>query len=127
MQELISELNIVEYINVYLIMFLLALGFVFKHVYDWVPNKFIPILLYGAAILYLVLLNNDTWCTHTICNIIADATISASIAIGLHSGVGKPIVKAIIKHYTGSSNADTEDTDEYVEEEDTSESDDDSE
>ena len=108
-------------------MFLLALGFVFKHVYDWVPNKFIPILLYGAAILYLVLLNNDTWCTHTICNIIADATISASIAIGLHSGVGKPIVKAIIKHYTGSSNADTEDTDEYVEEEDTSESDDDSE
>ena len=56
MQELISELNIIEYINVYLIMFLLALGFVFKHVYDWVPNKFIPILLYGAAILYLVLL-----------------------------------------------------------------------
>ena len=45
MQEIISQLHVIDYINVYLIMFLMAYGFIVKHIFNNIANKYIPYIL----------------------------------------------------------------------------------
>lgn len=94
MEALISSINISSYINVALILFLVALGFIIKHVksLEFIPNSFIPVILLVGAVLYEVL-SVPTYTRLSILNAMVDGAISAAIAIGIHSS-GKSLIYA---------------------------------
>ena len=94
MEQLIQNLDIVQYLNVYLILALMGMGFIIKHAFNKFPNKHIPIFLYAISLVYC-LLSIDSISKTSIINAILDATISAAIAIGLHTS-GKNIIKTYL-------------------------------
>lgn len=94
MEELISQLHIMEYINIYLILALLGIGFIIKHTkkLENIPNNYIPIILYILSMIYEIITLNS-YDKISIINGIMDATIASAIAIGIHSS-GKQIFKS---------------------------------
>lgn len=111
MMDIISQLNILDYLNVLLIMMLVAFGFIIKHVFTNVPNQYIPLVLFVTSILYS-LISLTSYTKVTVINAIVDAIISAAIAIGLHSG-GKRILRTFLKLKTSDEAA--EEIDELLE------------
>lgn len=92
MDELISQLHIMEYINIYLILFLLGIGFIIKHTkrLEDIPNDYIPIILYCISLVYEIA-SISSYEKVSIINSIIDGTIAAAIAIGLHTS-GKQLL-----------------------------------
>lgn len=120
MNEIISQLHILDYINVLLIMFLMAIGFIVKHMDSKIKNSRIPMILLIVSMIYEFVCIHD-YNVNAIVNAITDGIISAAIAIGLHSS-GKEIFKSILKDKTLKSalvkSFTNEDTEDYDEDED---------
>ena len=118
MEQLIQGLDIVQYLNVYLILALMGMGFIIKHAFNKFPNKHIPIFLYAISLIYC-LLSIDSISKTSVINAILDATISAAIAIGLHTS-GKTILKTYLSSNKASDVIDavTDEEEEIPEDED---------
>ena len=119
MEDIISQLHILDYINVYLIMFLMAWGFIIKHTRNNVANKYIPYILIIVSLIYEGIALKE-YNSIAIMNAVVDGIISAAIAIGLHSS-GKQIIKSIcqnksiISTLTNSLNENETNEEEYEE------------
>lgn len=130
MQQIISQLHILDYINVLLIMFLMAFGFIIKHMDTKIKNSYIPAILLVVAMIY-EFVSLHSYDSTAILNAIVDGIISAAISIGLHSS-GKEIFKSILSDKTlksalvdsitdSSSNEEEEESEEEVDDEDLNE------
>lgn len=123
MESIITQLHILDYINVYLVLFLLGIGFIFKYGAKWLPNKFIPLVLYAIGLIY-ELLSIEVMDRVHILNGIIDGTIAAAIAIGLHSS-GKQIISfdQLTEAITNAKETIDEDTEDMSMDEDDDEED----
>ena len=126
LESISAGIDVSNYVDFRLVVFLLCIGFFVKHFITKFPNKLIPYLLIVISLAYM-LITMDSVSTNSIMNAIIDAIISGAIAVGLHSS-GKGII-SIFKTYNNSeSTADTDtDIDEYSEEEEEESVDEDSE
>lgn len=121
MQEIISQLHIIDYINVYLIMFLMAYGFIVKHIFNNIANKYIPYILIVIALIYEGISLKE-YNSIAIMNAVVDGIISAAIAIGLHSS-GKQIIKSICQNKSFISTLTSSLSEEDINEEETDDED----
>lgn len=126
--EIVSQLHILDYINVLLIMFLMAIGFIVKHMDTKIKNSRIPVILLIVSMIY-EFISLHAYNPTEVLNAIVDGIISAAIAIGLHSS-GKEIIKsilsdktlksAVVKSITGEDVSSSDDEEEEDVEEDDS-------
>lgn len=115
LEGLLTEANIIDYIDMRLVILLLCIGFLLKHFIAKFPNKAIPYLLMLLAVAYEEA-KIDTLNVSSIMNAIIDAIICAAVAIGLHSS-GKGLfnisgVGSVIKNLLSKSSSDEEPTEE---------------
>ena len=85
--SIFTELDVVQYLDVPLVISLLCVGFLIKHNMPFINNKYIPYILLALALL------KNVFDSGVNMNNIFNAIISATIAIGIHSS-GKNIVKS---------------------------------
>ena len=112
LESISAGIDVANYVDFRLVVFLLCIGFLVKHFITKFPNKLIPYLLIVISLAYM-LITMDSVSTNSIMNAIIDAIISGAIAVGLHSS-GKGII-SIFK--TNNNSESTTDIDEYSEEE----------
>lgn len=122
LESISAGIDVANYVDFRLVVFLLCIGFLVKHFIIKFPNKLIPYLLIVISLAYM-LITMDSVSTNSIMNAIIDAIISGAIAVGLHSS-GKGIIN-IFK--TDNNSESTADIDEYSEEEEEESVDEDSE
>ena len=122
LESISAGIDVTNYVDFRLVVFLLCIGFLVKHFITKFPNKLIPYLLIVVSLVYM-LTTMDSVSTNSIMNAIIDAIISGAIAVGLHSS-GKGII-SIFK--TNNNSESTTDIDEYSEEEEEESVDEDSE
>ena len=122
LESISAGIDVANYVDFRLVVFLLCIGFFVKHFITKFPNKLIPYLLIVISLAYM-LITMDSVSTNSIMNAIIDAIISGAIAVGLHSS-GKGII-SIFK--TNNNSESTTDIDEYSEEEEEESVDEDSE
>ena len=114
LESISAGIDVTNYVDFRLVVFLLCIGFLVKHFITKFPNKLIPYLLIVVSLVYM-LTTMDSVSTNSIMNAIIDAIISGAIAVGLHSS-GKGIINIFKTDNNSESTADT-DIDEYSEEE----------
>ena len=85
--SIFTELDVVQYLDVPLVISLLCVGFLIKHNMPFINNKYIPYILLVLALLENVFESGVNM------NNIFNSIISATIAIGIHSS-GKNIAKS---------------------------------
>ena len=124
LESISAGIDVTNYVDFRLVVFLLCIGFFVKHFITKFPNKLIPYLLIVISLAYM-LITMDSVSTNSIMNAIIDAIISGAIAVGLHSS-GKGIIN-IFKTDNNSENTEDTDIDEYSEEEEEESVDEDSE
>ena len=112
LESISAGIDVTNYVDFRLVVFLLCIGFLVKHFITKFPNKLIPYLIIVISLAYM-LITMDSVSTNSIMNAIIDAIISGAIAVGLHSS-GKGII-SIFK--TNNNSESTTDIDEYSEEE----------
>ncbi|WP_301214584.1 phage holin family protein [uncultured Clostridium sp.] len=119
--EMLSGVNMANYVDFRLVLLLLCTGLLIKHFIEKLPNKIIPYILMIISIAY-EFATIDTFTKSSIGNSLIDAIICAAIAIGLHTS-GKGLFKAanigtIFKSIFNNSVENEEDTesDEITEE-----------
>ena len=120
MEAILSELHVVEYINVPLVMLLMAVGALIKHgPSDNKKNGWIPVLLIIISVVYEILKMDYPPARVDVVNAIIDAVIASAIAVGLHNS-GKQVYKTLLKTTLESSEEedDYSDDESYEEEED---------
>ena len=108
LESISAGIDVSNYVDFRLVVFLLCIGFFVKHFITKFPNKLIPYLLIVISLAYM-LITMDSVSTNSIMNAIIDAIISGAIAVGLHSS-GKGII-SIFK--TNNNSESTTDIDEY--------------
>ena len=114
LESISAGIDVTNYVDFRLVVFLLCIGFLVKHFITKFPNKLIPYLLIVISLAYM-LITMDSVSTNSIMNAIIDAIISGAIAVGLHNS-GKGII-SIFKTYNNSESTADTDIDEYSEEE----------
>ena len=114
LESISAGIDVTNYVDFRLVVFLLCIGFLVKHFITKFPNKLIPYLLIVVSLVYK-LTTMDSVSTNSVINAIIDAIISGAIAVGLHSS-GKGIISIFKTNNNSESAADT-DIDEYSEEE----------
>ena len=114
LESISAGIDVTNYVDFRLVVFLLCIGFLVKHFITKFPNKLIPYLLIVVSLVYM-LTTMDSVSTNSIMNAIIDAIISGAIAVGLHSS-GKGIINIFKTDNNSESTADT-DIDECSEEE----------
>ena len=114
LESISAGIDVANYVDFRLVVFLLCIGFLVKHFITKFPNKLIPYLLIVISLAYM-LITMDSVSTNSIMNAIIDAIISGAIAVGLHTS-GKGIISIFKTDNNSESTADT-DIDEYSEEE----------
>lgn len=114
LESISAGIDVTNYVDFRLVVFLLCIGFLVKHFITKFPNKLIPYLLIVVSLVYM-LTTMDSISTNSVMNAIIDAIISGAIAVGLHSS-GKGIIN-IFKTDNNSENTTDTDIDEYSEEE----------
>lgn len=122
MDSILASVDVIQYIDIKLVLLLLAIGFLVKHFIPKISNKLIPYILFGFSIIDKIIGYGD-FSFKGICGAIVDAIICAAIAIGLHSS-GKGIIYLVnsTPTITSDSASDDEsestatDTDETVDE-----------
>ena len=124
LESISAGIDVANYVDFRLVVFLLCIGFLVKHFITKFPNKLIPYLLIVVSLVYM-LTTMDSVSTNSIMNAIIDAIISGAIAVGLHSS-GKGIINIFKTDNNSESTADT-DIDEYSEEDEEESVDEDSE
>lgn len=124
LESISAGIDVANYVDFRLVVFLLCIGFLVKHFITKFPNKLIPYLLIVVSLVYM-LTTIDSISTNSIMNAIIDAIISGAIAVGLHSS-GKGIINIFKTDNNSESTTDT-DIDEYSEEEEEESVDEDSE
>ena len=124
LESISTGIDVTNYVDFRLVVFLLCIGFLVKHFITKFPNKLIPYLLIVVSLVYM-LTTMDSVSTNSIMNAIIDAIISGAIAVGLHSS-GKGIINIFKTDNNSESTTDT-DIDEYSEEEEEESVDEDSE
>lgn len=124
LESISAGIDVTNYVDFRLVVFLLCIGFLVKHFITKFPNKLIPYLLIVISLVYM-LITMGSVSTNNIMNAIIDAIISGAIAVGLHSS-GKGIINIFKTNNSSESTADT-DIDEYSEEEEEESVDEDSE
>ena len=124
LESISAGIDVSNYVDFRLVVFLLCIGFLVKHFITKFPNKLIPYLLIVISLAYM-LITMDSVSTNSIMNAIIDAIISGAIAVGLHSS-GKGIISIFKTNNNSESTVDT-DIDEYSEEEEEESVDEDSE
>lgn len=117
LESISAGIDVTNYVDFRLVVFLLCIGFLVKHFITKFSNKLIPYLLIVVSLVYM-LTTMDSVSTNSIMNAIIDAIISGAIAVGLHSS-GKGIINIFKTDNNSESTADT-DIDEYSEEEEES-------
>ena len=122
LESISAGIDVANYVDFRLVVFLLCIGFFVKHFITKFPNKLIPYLIIVISLAYMFI-TMDSVSTNSIMNAIIDAIISGAIAVGLHSS-GKGII-SIFK--TNNNSESTTDIDEYSEEEEEESVDEDSE
>ena len=90
MEKVLTEVDIINYLDIRLIIILLCIGYLIKHNFSKFNNKYIHHILLLIAIIYNII--NSGFNINSIFNSI----ISATIAIGIHSS-GKNILKSAVK------------------------------
>lgn len=124
LESISAGIDVTNYVDFRLVVFLLCIGFLVKHFITKFPNKLIPYLLIVISLVYM-LITMGSVSTNNIMNAIIDAIISGAIAVGLHSS-GKGIINIFKTNNSSESTADT-DIDEYSGEEEEESVDEDSE
>ena len=119
LESISAGIDVANYVDFRLVVFLLCIGFLVKHFITKFPNKLIPYLLIVVSLVYMLTTMNSV-STNSVMNAIIDAIISGAIAVGLHSS-GKGIIN-IFKTDNNSENTTDTDSDEYSEEEEEEES-----
>ena len=114
LESISAGIDVANYVDFRLVVFLLCIGFLVKHFITKFPNKLIPYLIIVISLAYM-LITMDSVSTNSIMNAIIDAIISGAIAVGLHSS-GKGIINIFKTDNNSESTVDT-DIDEYSEEE----------
>lgn len=88
-EKVITDADVVQYLDMNLIIGLLCFGAIIKHLIPKFPNKYIPHTLLGLSLIYTILNSGIS------ANSILNSIIASSIAVGLHSS-GKNIIKSAI-------------------------------
>ncbi len=121
MDSILAGVDVIQYIDIKLVLLLLAIGFLVKHFIPKISNKLIPYILFGISIIDKIIGYGD-FSFKGISGSIVDAIICAAIAIGLHSS-GKGIIYLVNSTPTTTSDSTsdesestTTDTDEKVDE-----------
>lgn len=121
MDSILAGVDVIQYIDIKLVLLLLAIGFLVKHFIPKISNKLIPYILFGISIIDKLVEYGDL-SFKGICGAIVDAIICAAIAIGLHSS-GKGIIYLVNSTPTTTSDSTSDDesesstdTDEIIDE-----------
>lgn len=93
--EILSQVDILAYVDVKLLLLLLAVGFIIKHFAKNVTNNIIPTVLIGVSFVYSLLVL-DVFDKNSIINAIVNALLMAALSIGIHS-TGKGFLKTLLK------------------------------
>ena len=106
LESISAGIDVANYVDFRLVIFLLCIGCLVKHFITKYPNKLIPYLLIVVSLVYM-LTTMDSVSTNSIMNAIIDAIISGAIAVGLHSS-GKGIISIFKTNNNSESTADTD-------------------
>ena len=90
LDKVLSNVDIISYLDINLIIILLCIGYLVKHQWKKMDNKYIPYILLISALIYTIITSGFN--VNSICNSI----VSVAIAVGLHSS-GNNILKSALK------------------------------
>ena len=92
---IMNQITISDYVDIRLVIFLLALGFSIKHYMRKISNKYIPIILMVSAFVISLPISSD-YTVAGVVNSFVTSVIASTIATGCHSS-SKSIFKALFK------------------------------
>lgn len=96
MTDLLQNIGVFQYLDIFIIIGLLCIGALIKHLLPKIPNKYIPYILLVLSFVYYILKTILGDGEVDAINNVVNAIITSACSIGIHSS-GKGLIKIINK------------------------------